>query len=281
MKKWKKIIFNKSNKITKVNKLKNFIDFAEDSGSYSSNQYYENKFFFFKFYLNGRYLIWDKYLKSNLNPKDKTLSIASGRGINELALISDNFDIICSDLEIPECYPASKNLFKNLNYIKFDVLKDKMNEEINSIFSLSTFFIFSDSELKKIFDNINKILKKDGTLIVDFGGAEDNLISFFFHDIYLVIEAYLVYYLSKILNKKIGLKFDNNFGYRIKNHEIVEFANKFGFELIELNECDYLSELQRSILIRKVIKYFPSSRKFFAFLGKKVPYIRMFKFKKT
>ena len=106
------------------------------------------------------------------------------------------------------------------------------------------------------------------------------IISFFFHDIYLIVEAYLIYYLSKLFNKKIGFKFDYNFGYRYKNHEIINLAKKFGFKFIDLNEYDFFTELQRSILIRKIIEYFPPSKFFFRFLGKKIPYIRMLKFKK-
>ena len=93
MKRLNKILIDKSGKITKINKAKNFKDFAEELKGYNSNQYYKNKNFFFKFYLNERYLIWDNYLKKNLNPKTKTLTIASGRGINELSLISNNFEI--------------------------------------------------------------------------------------------------------------------------------------------------------------------------------------------
>ena len=111
MKKWNKIIIDRSNKITKVNKLKNFKDFSEEMGGYDVNEYYKNKKSFFEFYFRDSHLIWSNYLKSNLNPHTKTLSIGSGNGISELSLISNNFDITCSDLEIPQCYEVLKKLF--------------------------------------------------------------------------------------------------------------------------------------------------------------------------
>ena len=123
-------------------------------------------------------------------------------------------------------------------------------------------------------------MKKDGIFIFDLGGPEDNLISFFFHDVYLIFEAYAIYYLSKIFNKKIGLQSDRNFGYRWKNREIIALANKIGFKFVNLCEDNDLAELQRSVLIRKIIEYFPPSKFFFRFLGKEIPYIRMLKFKK-
>ena len=42
----------------------------------------------------------------------------------------------------------------------------------------------------------------------------------------------------------------------MKNHEIIEFAKKFGFEFIDLKEYDYLTEPQRSVLVRKNYRIF-------------------------
>ena len=288
MKKWNKIIIDRSNKITKMYKSKSYEDFMlagwADPRLYQSGdavkKYYKNKESFFGFYLTGIYLIFDRYLRKNLDSKKKILSIGSGRCINELSLISSNYDITCSDIEIHKLYGESKKIFGNFNYIKFDVLEDSADNEFDIIYAISVFYNYSYSDLSKIFYNISKSLKKNGVFIFDFGGTEDNLISFLFFELYLTFEAYFVYYLSKIFNKKIGLKCDFNFGYRWKNREVVELASKFGFKIIDLNKYDYLTELQRSILIRKIIEYFPFSKKVFAFLGKRIPYIRMFKFKK-
>ena len=131
MKKWNKIIIDKSNKITKINNDKNFQEFSEDAeiGGYNSNKNYNSEKNFFDFYLKNIYLIWHNYLKNNLNPEVKTLSIASGRGINELSLISDNFDIVCSDLEIPQSYEASKKLFGQFNYLKLNILEHSVENK--------------------------------------------------------------------------------------------------------------------------------------------------------
>ena len=78
----------------------------------------------------------------------------------------------------------------------------------------------------------------------------------------------------------MGFKFDYNFGYRRKNREIIDLLNKFNFKLVKIKEYDYLTEPQRSIIIRKTIEYMPFSKKIFSFLGRNIPYIRFFKFKK-
>ena len=279
MKNWNKIIIDRSNKIKKIYKPKNYKDFSNEMGGYDFSEYYKNKESFFTFYFTKRYLIWQKYLEKNLKPSEKTLSIASGRGINELTLISKNFNIACSDLEIPNCYEHSKKLFGNFNYFKLNILTDTVNDNFNNIYSISACYIFSNQELEIFFTNVKKMLNKDGILILDFGGGENNLTSFFFNDVYLILETYFIFFLSKIFNKKIGFKFDSNFGYRRSNKEIINFASKMGFEFISLDEYDYLTEVQRSILIRKVIEFFPPSKYFFSLFGRLIPYVRMFKFK--
>jgi len=281
MKKWNKIFIDRSNKITKVKENKNFKEFSNEMGGYEISEHYKSKEIFLKFYLKDQYKIWDSYLKRNLNPDSKILALASGRGINELSLIADNYDITCSDIEVPPCYEESKKLFGDFNYLNFNILSSEINERFDSIYSLSAFYIFSHHELEKIFTNISQVLKKEGILILDFGGSEDNIISFIFHEIYLVFETYLIYFLSKSFNKKIGFRLDHNFGYRWKNSEIIELANKFGYNFVSCDEYDYLSDLKRSIIIRKIIEYFPSTNSLFSFMGKKIPYARMFKFKKN
>jgi len=279
MRKLFKITTDRTNKIQAKKEIKSSEDFALELKTNKFNKYYKDKEGFFKFFLKDKYLIYEDYLKKNSNSQTKTLSIASGRAIHELSLISKNFNIVCSDVAIPSCYEDSKKIFGNFDYIKLNLLKDEINDEFDQIYSIGVFYIFSDEELKIIFKKIHNILKKDGTFIVDLGGNEDNLTSFLFNKIYLLIEAYIIYYFSKIFNKKIGFK-NENLGYRRTNKEFINFANKLGFHLVDLSEHDYLTELERSPVIRLLIKHFPFSKGFFKLLGKSTPYIRFFKFKK-
>ena len=164
--KWEKITINKTNKIIKLIKDKKFIDFCDEDaqkagneeGGYKSNKYYKSKNRFLEFYLKNRYATLDNYLKNNLNPKVKTLSIGSGRCINELSLLSCDFDIVCSDLEIPQCYEKSKKLFGNFNYTKLDILNEIIEYKFGYIFCLSVIYNFSNFEIEKFFKNINQIL---------------------------------------------------------------------------------------------------------------------------
>ena len=221
MKKWKKIIIDKSNKIRNQKNVKSFYDYSKEMGGYDSNDNYKNKDLFLEKYLKDRYLILNKYLTENLNINKKTLSIGSGRAINELSLISNKFNVTCSDLQVPGCYEDSKKIFGSFDYIKFDILKDKLNVKFDNIFALSSFYIFSNFELEEILNNINQIINKEGTLILEFPGSESNFFSFIFNEIFLVFESYLAYAISKILNKKMGICFDSNFGFKRKSKDII------------------------------------------------------------
>ena len=79
-------------------------------GGYEPNEYYSSINVFFDKYLDRRKKILKSFLEKNLDKNQTILSLASGRGINELKLIKEKFNITCSDLKVPECFKASKNI---------------------------------------------------------------------------------------------------------------------------------------------------------------------------
>jgi len=95
MRKLFKITTDRTNKIQAKKEIKSSEDFALELKTNKFNKYYKDKEGFFKFFLKDKYLIYEDYLKKNSNSQTKTLSIASGRAIHELSLISKNFNIVC------------------------------------------------------------------------------------------------------------------------------------------------------------------------------------------
>ena len=286
MKIWKKIIYNKSNNIAQFNSSSRQTIYPEVLGRKSSdwaqfckvNEYYLNKNTFLKNYFNGREKIWDNYLRKNISKNQKILSIGSGRAINELILIDERYDIVSSDLDIPETYEASKKVFKDHIYLKFDVLKHDITQEFNVIFSLSTFYLFSESEINSAFKKVNKLLHKDGIFIVDMN-AEHNLFSTFYHNFFLKIESILIYLISKIFKKNIGIIYDDNFGYKYKRREIINIAKKNNFEFLTVDSIGY-NEINRSYLLKKITKKNDFIRKIICILFKSILSHNIYKFKK-
>jgi hypothetical protein len=286
MKIWKKIIYNKSNKIAQFNSLSRKTIYPEVLGRKSSdwaqfckvNEYYLNKNTFLKNYFKNRFKIWDNYLRKNISKNQKILSIGSGRAINELILIDERYNIVSSDLDIPETYEASKKIFDDHIYLKFDVLKHDIQQKFNIIFSLHTFYLFSESQINLAFKKVNKLLHKDGIFIVDMN-TEHNLFSTFYHDFFLKIESTLIYLISKFFKKNIGIIYDDNFGYKYKRKEIIEIAKKNNFELLTVDSIGY-NEINRSYLLKKIIKKNNFIKKIICILFKSISSHNIYKFKK-
>ena len=85
----------------------------ESLHKFYENEYYKNKELFSETYFNNRYKSYNIIIKKFLSKKNQILSIGSGRCISELILLNDGYNIICSDMEIPNCYEASKKIFCN------------------------------------------------------------------------------------------------------------------------------------------------------------------------
>ena len=69
-------------------------------------------------------------------------------------------------------------------------------------------------------------------------------------------------------------------GYKFSNKELISIIKKNGFNLVSLEENDYLQELERSKLFSYIMVKFPNTKKIFEKIGKFFPYLRMLKFKK-
>ena len=82
----------------------------------------------------------------------KILSVASGRCINELQFIDQDYDITCSDLDIPASYELAKKTFKEYKFEVLNILQSHTNEKYNCVLSLGLVYAFSANEFphKKI-----------------------------------------------------------------------------------------------------------------------------------
>ena len=70
-------------------------------------------------------------------------------------------------------------------------------------------------------------------------------------------------------------------GYRRTDREIIEYARQAGFKLVDQENYAFLTEFRRSYLLSRLIETSSVMEKMFNFLGKSIPYIRMFNFKKV
>ncbi len=284
MRSWVKYQIDEStNKVIRLNQDSLFFEHANAMHYHKESELGEDKNDFFnKFYYNyhsGRLLNYNKFLKKHIKKSDRVLSIASGRSANELKLLEEGYNITCSDLETLPSYERAKNLFPEYNFFTLDILKQPAEDKFDCLVSLSLIYLFNDEQLDVFFSNLSKSCKENGALILDSAGSPDNLLSYLIHDILLKYETYMIRFLRNLFQKKkYGLSIQN-FGYRHNNTEIIEIASRNGFKFIEQENFSFLIEFERSRILKKIIKI-NLVRRIFTVIGRRVPYTRMFLFKK-
>ena len=287
MRKWeKRFLIRGENKILKEIDGASYYKFSKQMNFYKADKNaYLSIESFFKKYLIDRYIAYRDFILQSLPisilKNGRILSIASGRGINELDLIyNHNAQILLTDLEIPNCLPIQKKLFGEFEYKKLDILKtlnDYEEGSFDAIISVSLIYAFDEKELNIFFKNISYLLKKDGVFILDSSGSPDNFLAYFIHNIYLPIECGIVFGISKIFNLKRSYVIDKNYGYRRNDKEILDVSK--AHKLMLVNQKNYMEtvDFERSLVVLKLLEIFPNFKNFLKILGAHVPYTRMFK----
>jgi len=277
MKTWYKYQLNYKDKARFFPKDSSFEDHKRSMQGYDSAEGYGSKEDFFKTHLynaHPRHRYYHDYLMTHLERSGSMLSIGSGRCANELLLMDAGFNIICSDLEQP-CREETMRLFPRLRFVKYDVTQGPVPGNFDTVISLSMFYLFNDKQLAAVFKNVAGGLRPGGSFILDPGGAEDNIGTRIIDDLLCPVEARSIRVLQRILKKKECVVAKKHQGYRRTDAEIVSIAGKAGFRVSDTKKHDYFTEFgMRSVFFGKM------PRRVVEFLGKAVPYLRIFSFRK-
>ena len=276
MRKWYKYVIS-----TKSDEARSALDTTpqehqESMGGYGTDSGYKNREDFFDTYLykrpNHQYEYYHEYLARKLRKEETVLSVASGRCINELRLIEDGYNIICSDLE-HYTKEAAKRIFPKLQFYEYDVMKGPFEFKVDCVISLGLLYLFDESEMETLFRNIAMSLKPNGRFILDPGGAEDNGLTYCIDELFCRYEQYLRLYTKQKVDK--GSITKKHHGYRNRKEEIQRVAEKTGFKILDYSEFGINLECGRSWTLRKL------PRSFREYLGKRVPYVRFFELQKV
>jgi len=222
-----------------------FALFAAQMDHYKADQGYDSREAYFSTYLTERLLFYDVFLRQYLIRTMHTLSVASGRAVNELALIQDGFDITCSDLGIPDCITASNNLFGDFAYKKIDVLGERDTGTYDAVICLSLIYNFDDIQLQQCFASISGLLTDNGVLVLDYAGAPDNMWSQLLHNVYLPVEAMAYAIFRTIRDRRLYRVVKIFHGYRRTNQEIEKAAKASGLTIRAYDEGCELMDFSR------------------------------------
>ena len=247
--------------------------------SFKSDKYYTSKKAFLKNYYDIEYISYVNYIKKNIHKKKKILSIGSGRGVAEIKLIEEGYNITLSDISYPSGLRVLKKTFRNIKYIKFDMFRDQLKKKYDCIVCFNLIYAFDKKKLNKFFKRTKGILKKNGVLIISPGGSTLNIYKIIYNNFYLPLETFLLYIYFFITKKNLSI-FRYLHGYIYSDNEIIKIAKLNNLKLSrEIERNNKFTEFKRSKIISLLIKKSSIFKFFFDFLGNKIPFSNFFYFK--
>lgn len=279
MRKWFKYSLGSGPAGTRIPIDQNFSDHAAGMGGYDIDESYANDELLFRDYFygfhQGRLERYYDFISENLLKDINILSIASGRGVLEYYLKKKGYNsICCSDLE-----DSASCTKLGLNFLKLDILESISEDSYDAIVCLSLIYLFDDPQLSLFFENVQKKVKQNGILILDSAGSPDTFLSHIVNEVYLFLEMWFYRFYKSCIDKKWYHVQIKHFGYRRTDQEIISLAKKNGFVLDCSEKYNYLTEFRRSMIFRKLVREGSFFEKIVCkIFGKRLPYIRMFKF---
>ena len=257
-------------------------------GGYAASGEYATKQAFWSKHYRDRYPVWDRFIRKHATKNMRLLSIASGRGINELRLLEDGYQVRCSDLAVPDCHTAACELFGPLESLALNILDAPPVDRYDGIICLSLIYLFDHAALDAFFRNVAAALPVGGRLVLDGAGSEPTVLSTLFLRVFLKWEAWAQYLIRKAasatpLSRFLYTLWEQQAGYRWKRREIIDAAARHDLRLVAHEEHDPVSELNRSPLLAKIVAHPEglAARLLVAALGNRMKYLRLFAFEKT
>ncbi len=278
MRTWYKYLVVEDDLSMRLEKDEGSADHQKTMGGYLTDRGYASKEDFFQTYLLGaerRYRCYHEALKECLKKEEMGLSIGSGRCSNELFLIEEGYNIVCSDLE-HYCQDKTLSLFQNMKFVRYDVMEKPFARQFDYILSLNVLYLFSAEQLYKIFSHVAESLKPGGRFIVDPGGAEDNVYTTLIDNWGVRWDAHVQAFLKTLLKGQKKRVIKKHHGYRYSNKELIAIAQKNGFQFEGLKTKDYVTELKDRLLL-----FHKLPEAVVQLLGYSIPYVRLFSFRKT
>lgn len=141
-------------------------------------------------------------------------------------------------------------------------------------------FLFDDAELDAFFKNANASLTENGYVVLDPGGAENNLFTWTMDNVLVRAESKAITTYKSVISSNAWTVTKNHHGYRWSDKEIIATAQNNGFKLVLQENSDFLSEFTRIITLYKLMNRIGLAKSLAGALGRFMPYARVFLFQK-
>ena len=246
---------------------------------------------FFQTHLDAspRHLCYQKFLSAHLPKDSRILSIASGRAINEMRLVADGYDILCSDLE-PVWPDETRRLFPGYRFMRWNALGDPLPaERFDAVTCLGFIYLLDSDGLDRFIARVSGLLRPGGMFVLDAAGSSpEAFLANLLHEVYVPCEAWLVCGIKNIMNlcrqsrsNSLMVVRRKHHGYRYGDREIVAAASAQGLKVEAAEHMDFETEWTRSRFYNHCVRRVSLARHGFLAMGKAMPYVRMFAFRRA
>lgn len=253
--------------------------FADEMDGYAPDASYASREAFFRRHLYGRFAAYDGFLRRHLRPEMEILSVASGRCVNELALLGDGYRVACSDLGRPPCADATLRLFPEWRFETLDILAGPAPRSYDAVVSLSLIYALGPGAFETFLRNVRETLRPGGLFLLDGAGAPDNLLARLVHDAWLPLEArWEAWWMRREGVEATAER--RHFGWRRTDGEIVGAASTEGLRLFDRTEGEFTNEFERTAVYRRFVPAGSLRERVFRAAGRFAPYVRLFAFRR-
>lgn len=283
---WRKTLVVPVDHAPRTERDSDFAAHARSMGGYECLGY-DSPNEFFRTYLeeSPRHLAYDRFLRTRLPSGCRVFSVASGRAVNEMRLLTRDHEVVCSDLA-PVCSEATRHLFPGYRFQRLDIPPDPLPvQRFDAVLAFSFVYLLASTELNRFLERVADLLTNDGVLVVDPGGAADSFATTVLDELVLPVEAHLACAVANPGRRRRAqprfVVMRKHHGYRYRNDEIIAAAARAGFRLEALETTDFVTEWSRSQFYRRYVTRVAALRRLAGILGRVMPYVRLFAFRLT
>lgn len=195
---------------------------------------------------------------------EKCLDLACGRGRHSVYLNNKGLDVTGLDLSEESISFAKKYESENLYFDVHDMREVYPDKTFDVVFNLFTSFGYFDSEVDnlKVLDAVNKMLNKDGVLVIDFMNATEVIASLNPYEIKTIenIDFHIrKTYTGKHILKNIQFNADGEaFDFTekvqaLQKHDFLNLLEKTGFEVNQIFGNFQLAEYEPNLSDRLIL----------------------------
>lgn len=150
---------------------------------------------------------------------------------------------------------------------------------------MSFAYLLDAQALDAFMERVRALLAPGGVFILDSAGSPDNALANVIHEVAVPIDARVECAVRNLRARLAGgerrVVRRKHQGYRYSDREYVTIAARHGLELDAMSHMDFENEWRRLFVYRYALRRIPPIKAALLRLGRRIPYVRMFAFRRV